>query len=190
MTSEVDEQLWGELEEFFGRLGPWKWSRTEIEFGAVWNFCEAVEDANPVYWDEETAAASRFGRRIAPPHALMTLNMGHWWAPDYVKEAERRQVEGQGDDPQQHVMQILAKYGFGTATNVTREEEYLKPFGPGDGRIRQASRYVDLSPIKQTKVGEGVFITSEIDFRTEHADRLIARARNVLLMYNPEKPRE
>jgi len=190
MTTDVDSQLRAEIEPYFNRLGPWKWSRTEIETGAIWNFCEAVEDANPIYWDAQTAEASRFGRPLAPPQALMALNMAHWWAPEYVRERDQQKVSDDGDDPQPSVMNILARFGYGTATNVTREEEYLDPFGPGDGRIRQASRYVHLSPVKQTKVGEGVFITTEIDYRTEHRDRVIARARNVLLMYNPDKPRE
>lgn len=177
------DELHAELAPYIGRLGPWRWSRTEINTAEIWNFCEAVEDANPVYWDAQTARTSRFGRLIAPPQSLLSIMMGRPWAPDYVLERERAEFAAQGEDPEDRVRDILAAHGFSTATAVTRKEEYFEPFGPGDGRIRQAVRVESVSPVKQTKVGPGVFVTTAVDYRTEHADLLIARATLVILRY-------
>lgn len=38
-----------------------------VEAGAVRRFAEAIGDLNPLYFDEDAAARSRWGRRIAPP---------------------------------------------------------------------------------------------------------------------------
>lgn len=178
------DDLTRELAPYIGRSGPWRWSRTAINQAEIWNFCEAVEDSNPVYWDEETAKASRFGRLIAPPQALLSFMMGRSWAPAYVREREHEDLTAQGSDPEDRVRDILTSHGFGTATAVTRKEEYLEPFGPGDGRIRQAVRVVDVSPVKQTKVGPGLFVTTTVDYRTEYPDRLVARATLVVLRYD------
>jgi hypothetical protein len=64
-----EEVLQRELARFLGWLGPWRWSRSPVNLPEIWNFCEAVEDPNPVYWDEVAARASRFGRLISPPIA-------------------------------------------------------------------------------------------------------------------------
>ncbi|GAA1267511.1 MaoC family dehydratase N-terminal domain-containing protein [Pseudonocardia aurantiaca] len=181
---DVDTLLRDRLEPFLGRDGPLRWSARPIETAAVWNFCEAVEDANPVYWDAEQAIASRFGRMIAPPQALMALNMAAWWLPDFLRERAEQREKELGPSPSSLVYDIVRELGFTTATNVTREEEYLEPFGPGDGRMGQTDRLVHVSDVKQTRVGRGVFLTTEIEYITEVDETVVAKARNVLLMYD------
>lgn len=180
----LDQQLQERIKPFLGKTGPTRWSARPIERSAIWNFCEAVEDANPVYWDEEEAAKSRFGRLIAPPQALMALNMQPWWLPPFLRERAAEQEAALGPSPSSLAFEIVREFGFVTATNVTREEEYLQPFGPGDGRIGQRDRLVSVSPIKKTRVGPGVFLTTEIEFLIEATNEPIARAKNVLLLYD------
>jgi hypothetical protein len=190
----VDDDLNASLHEALAPLlnkqGPINWSPRPIDASAVWNFCESVEDGNPVYWDEAAGEASRFGRMIAPPQALMALSMGAWWLPPFLKERAAAEVKDFGPIPGATSHQIAVDFGFGTATNVTREEEYFEPFGPGDGRLGHADTLVDVSPIKQTRVGKGVFLTTEMDYITEKSGTLVARARNVLLMYDGSTGRE
>ena len=100
MTAEArDTSCRDECAPYFNQPGPSKYSRAELNAPMIWNFAEAVHDANPVYWDEEYAKQTRFGRIIAPPHSIMTMSGGHWWAPEYVLEREQRAIEEQGDDP-------------------------------------------------------------------------------------------
>ena len=182
-------ELHEEVRPHLDRFGPWRWSRAEINLPMIWNFCEAVEDANPAYWDRKTATATRFGRLIAPPQMIMTMSGGHWWAPDYVHERERTAMKVEAEDPPGEVAKLVEQHGFTTATMVTRADEYLSPYGPGDGHIRQATKVIDVSEVKQTKVGRGVFLNSVIEYRAECDDRPIARANNVLLRYDPSTPR-
>lgn len=188
-TDARDTRCREECRPYFGRRGPVRYSRAELNAPMIWNFAESVQDANPVYWDEAYAKQTRFGRIIAPPHSIMTMSGGHWWAPDYILEREEQEIADQGDDPTQAVRDIVAKYGYATATNVTREDEFLEPYGPGDGRIAQTSYVEDVSEEKQTRVGKGVFIVTIVEYRRERDDALIARGRNVLLMYDASQPR-
>ena len=180
-TREATRQYWDQP-------GPVRYSRAEVNAPMIWGFCEAVQDGNPVYWDEEFARRTRFGRLIAPPHMIMTMSSGHWWAPEWLAERERA-AESKQPNPGDEVMRIVRDHGFTTATNVTREDEFVEPYGPGDGRLLQQSRVIDVSEEKQTRVGKGVFITSMIEYRTERDDRLVVRAKNVLLMYDSSQPR-
>ncbi|WP_212772896.1 MaoC family dehydratase N-terminal domain-containing protein [Polycladomyces abyssicola] len=47
-----------------------------VERGAVKRFAEAIQDLNPLYFDEEVAKKSRWGRLIAPPTFPMTFDYG------------------------------------------------------------------------------------------------------------------
>ena len=39
----------------------------EVEKGAIKKFADAVDDGNPLYWDEEYAKNTKYGSIIAPP---------------------------------------------------------------------------------------------------------------------------
>jgi len=167
-----------------GVYAPRVWSSYPIEQTAIQAFCGAVEDSNPVYWDAEIAAASRFGRLIAPPHGLMSFNIDAWWLPEYL----RHDVESaRHETAEAQIRGILAEYGFATVTVVERAEEYFEPFGPEDGHIGRDRRVTDVSAVKKTKVGSGVFLTYEIDYFTQRKERRVATARNVTLLYDGTK---
>ena len=45
-SNNVGEQLQAKVIPLIGQDGPLRWSARPIEWSAVWNFCEAVEDGN------------------------------------------------------------------------------------------------------------------------------------------------
>ena len=64
-------------EEFRAFLDkPSKPVKNEVEKGAIRKFAQAIGDSNPLYVDEESAAASRFGKIIAPPTFSRTFDYG------------------------------------------------------------------------------------------------------------------
>ena len=67
--------------------------RTEfpIEIGYVYNTCAAVENGNPLYWDEELAR-TLVGKRIAPPTMLSVWFRPHYWAPGASGERKALQA--------------------------------------------------------------------------------------------------
>ncbi|WP_431027129.1 MaoC family dehydratase N-terminal domain-containing protein [Lysinibacillus sp. LZ02] len=50
--------------------------KNTVERGAVKKFAEAIYDADPIYYDEEVGAMSRYKRNIAPPTFPITLDFG------------------------------------------------------------------------------------------------------------------
>lgn len=189
MTSPVDEKqarLKAALEPYMDRFGPEIYSRSPINLTENWNFLQGVEDANPVYWSEEVAKESRFGRIIAPSTMIWTVFMDHWWAPEYVRDGQQEEVDNAGEDPNQKVSEILRTVGgYTTGVNASREDIFVEPYGPGDGRLKAKTKVAAVSDEKSTAVGRGVFVTTEIEYRTEKDDRLVVIGRNVLLHYNP-----
>ena len=168
--------------------GPVQWSFRPVERALIWDFCQAVQDANPIYWDDEFAARSAFGRLVAPAQSLASLVIAPPWLPPVVVAASAERAKTSGPSPFRAAMAALQELGYPTATNVGREEEYLEAIGPGDGRIGQIEELRDISAVKRTRVGFGVFITTVISFVTERApDIVVARATNTLLMYAPHE---
>ena len=51
-----------------------------VERGYIWTYCSSVENGNPLFWDDDVAAALTDGP-IAPPSMLSTWFRPHHWAP-------------------------------------------------------------------------------------------------------------
>jgi len=172
---------------YLNRWGPYRITRDEITETAIRRFCEVAEDGNPVYWDGEFAAASRFGRIIAPPQSLFSMTFGAWWTPDYLqrKTSEDAAALNPPDTVAESggVHALCDQYGYTVNTVAGQEVEYVAPFGPGDGRLKMRSMTTDVSAEKTVRVGKGVFITTVTEYRTEVGDRLVGRSTMVLLRY-------
>ncbi len=173
------------------RWGPYRLTRDEVTETAIRRFCEVAEDGNPVYWDEQFARSSRFGRVIAPPQSLFAMTFGAWWTPAYLQDklASAAAALNAGAPPAEpgSVHAICDQFGYTVNTVAGQEVEYLAPFGPGDGRLKMRSMTTHVSGEKRVRVGRGVFITSITEYRTEHGDRLVGRSTMVLLRYRPEQ---
>lgn len=178
---------------YLNKWGPYRLSRDEVTDTKIRYFCEVVEDGNPVYWDPDFAKTTRFGRVIAPPQSLFSMNFPAWWTPDFVQKRTEQDAaqysEGATEVEGFEVHRITDEYGYTVNTVAGQEAEYVAPFGPGDGRIKSRSMTVNVSSEKQTRPGKGVFITSVTEYRTEHGDRLIGRSTMTLLKYDPSSPR-
>ena len=172
------------------RWGAFRLTRDPITATAIQRFCEVAQDGNPVYWDEEFARRSRFGRLIAPPQSLFAMTFAAWWTPDHVEERLALDTallnEDSPVDPRS-VHGLCEQFGYTVNTVAGQEVEYLEPFGPGDGRIKVRSMTTDVSEEKNVRVGKGVFVSSTTEYRTEVDNRLVGRSNLVLLRYHAEK---
>lgn len=175
---------------YLNRWGPYRMTRDAVTETAIRRFCEVAEDGNPVYWDEDFAKTTRFGRLIAPPQSLFSMTFGAWWTPDYLQERLAADTAALNTDVplgDAGVYGICDQFGYTVNTVAGQEVEYLAPFGPGDGRLKMRGMTTDVSAEKTVRVGKGVFITTVTEYRTEHGDRLIGRSTLVLLRYKPVK---
>ncbi len=179
------------VKPYLNRWGPYRITRDEVTETAIRRYCEVAEDGNPVYWDEEFAKSSRFGRIIAPPQSLFSMTFAPWWTPDYLQRKTAEDAAAlnppEAAAEQSPVNALSDQYGYTVNTVAGQEVEYLAPFGPGDGRLKMRSMTTNVSEEKTVRVGKGVFITSVTEYRTEAGDRLVGRSTMVLLKYHAIK---
>jgi len=147
-------------------------------------WCDMVEDANPLYIEDDYARSCRHGGVVAPPMGLISWSMaraGHQGvdrdAPD-VGCAERkpwppRTAESGGGFPTPP----------GTTDTIAQGsvQTYGKLLRPGD-RVFQTSEVVNCSPRKQTKLGPGYFQTNLSTFYNQH-DEIVGTNLFTLLRY-------
>ncbi len=186
----ADTRLKDAAQQYLNKRGPVSVSRAEVNMPTAWNYCEVVQDSNPVYWDEEFAKKTRFGGLICPPQMLKVMAGGHWWAPDYVREKSRKAIESQGEDYTTKVRGLSDEMGYTINTQAGTVGEFLAPIKPGDGHLLMTSMTTEVTEEKQTRVGIGVFITTVTEYRTEKDDKLVGRTTMVLLKYKPGTGRQ
>ena len=134
--------------------------RTEfpIEIGYVYNTCAAVENGNPLYWDEALAHAV-VGKRIAPPTMLSVWFRPHYWAPG--ASGERKAMQAHFD-----LQELL---GLPEAVVASNEASFGEPVAMGD--VLTTCQIVhSIGPIKTTRLGTGRFWTADVRTTNQNGD--------------------
>lgn len=173
MPEEARKQI-GSTDE---RHSPYPVSEAQIGY-----WCEMVRDGNPLYRNGPEADASRYRGMVAPPTMLITWGMPRgsqigvdWDRPDV-------------DAPDQAPWPEPARLGFHMMSGMTDVivQKLLAEFGVpvrvGD-RIRvETTKLLDCSPLRQTKLGPGYFVTSKDEYRNG-AGELVGRITWTVLEY-------
>ncbi len=145
--------------EWVGRTSPRKKAWFPIDRSMVLYYCSLVEDANPRYWEGDDC----------PPGLLMTLGFNPQWTPARLHH----------DDSLFAFSVPLPGHHIINASTTTELERRPRI---GD-RVSIVEEIISLSPLKSTRIGTGVFITSLTTYGDEHDD-VIARNTNVLFRYD------
>src|SRR5688500_8515163 len=133
----------------------------------VHHWCQALDDRNPAYLDEEFAASTR-GHLIAPPGMLQT------WIMDAPRDLP---------GPNDQVMRLLDEAGYTSVVAVNYEHEYLRELRLGE-RISVRSVAEDVSAEKKTALGLGVFTTVKHEYLTDDGE-LVGIGRMRMLKFKP-----
>lgn len=152
-----------------GEPGPLRIGRDPVNLAMVHHWCQALDDRNPAYLDEDVAATTR-GHLIAPPGMLQT------WIMDAPRDPD---VLGPGDE----VMKRLDAAGYTSVVAVNYEHEYLRELQHGE-RISVRSTAEDLSEEKKTALGQGVFTTVKYEYVTDSGE-LVGIGRMRMLKFKP-----
>jgi acyl dehydratase len=141
-------------------------------------WCEALEDWNPLYWDEAFAAASPLGGIVAPATSMFfgagssaRLGIGYLKPNEQVPDAVRQGLTGI------RLLQSLRQSLVQGSTLVDPPDcpeiavvqavcRFFLPLRPGD-TLRGELRLKNCSQKKKTKLGEGYFITTERSFTNQ-----------------------
>ncbi|MCU1621716.1 MAG: hypothetical protein JWL79_561 [Frankiales bacterium] len=152
-----------------GPPGPLRVGRDPVNLPMVHHWCQALDDQNQAYLDEEFAAETR-GHLIAPPGMLQT------WTMDAPRGAE---LMGSND----HVNRLLDEAGYTSVVAVNYEHEYVRELQHGE-RISVRSSAEDLSEEKKTGLGLGYFTTVKHEYLTDDGE-VIGIGRMRLLKFKP-----
>lgn len=134
--------------------------RTEfpIEIGYVYNTCAAVQNGNPIFWDEAAAAAIT-GGPIAPPTMLSVWFRPHYWAPG--ASGERTALQTHFD--------LKRLLDLPEAVVASNEAVFGEPVRPGD-RLTTRQIVRTVGPLKQTKLGTGRFWTIDVETTNQRGE--------------------
>ncbi len=155
-----------------GVPGPTRVGRDPVNLPMVHHWCQALDDRNPAYIDEDFAARTR-GRLIAPPGMLQT------WTMDAPRDPD---APGANDQ----AMKLLDQAGYTSVVATNYEHEYLRELTHGE-RISVRSVAEDLSEEKKTALGVGVFITVKHEYTTDDGE-LVGIGRMRMLKFKPPGP--
>ena len=141
------------------------------------HWAAAFEDANPVYVDEASAAASRFGAVVAPPLMLQTWTMA---TPRITGIAARGgspvEVERTG------ALAMLDDEGFVGTLASNSEFEILRYLRVGE-KVHAETLIEEISDEKQTRLGPGYFVTWVTTYRSD--GEVVGRQRFRILKFRP-----
>lgn len=134
------------------------------------HWCEMVEDANPIYFDEAYADDTWLEGTFAPPTMLYTWRMAPVW-PEVERESATSGLQLEGC----------------TATlAVNAVQEYELPLRYGD-TLTFTSAISAISDEKTTRLGTGHFVTTTETFRNQRGE-VVGTHSFTLFMYRPAQP--
>lgn len=177
--SDSDDDLYGlnigtyeEALDHVGRPTDARHGDAEVNTDRGRRFASAVQDPNPLWWDDDLAR-DLTGDRVAPPATLVSWVTALDWKPD-----------GTGG-PGTALLTSVPMPGD-SMMNVSSEIEFFDHLRVGD-RYAVTEVVEDISEEKQTRAGRGHFLTMTADYRRQDGT-LVARQRNVMLRYWAQTP--
>ena len=142
-----------------------------VNIPMIRHWCEAMDEANPNFLDEEFAAAGPHRGIVSPPAMLNAWGMpgvrikreemGHPPPPPIESETER---ETYGS-----VLELLDDAGYLGVVATNSEHIYHRYIRLGE-RVKGTQKLVDVSEEKQTALGIGHFVTTETEYQTTDGD--------------------
>ena len=167
-----------ELREFEGRqVGPPVPADDPVNVPMIRHWVEAMGDTNPIYLDEEAAAASGREGVVAPAVMLQV------WPMKGLK------AQGPRDDSEQsRLLGKLDEAGFTSVVATNTEQEYLRELVPGD-HLTTTSFIEGVSEEKTTGLGVGHFVSTRTEFRDQSGE-LVGSMTFRILKFKPRAKAE
>ena len=131
---------------------------------AIRAWCAAIGDLNPLYLDQAAG--------IAPPPMLQS-----WVGPGLMVEYEP------AASLHAEVRSVFAVAGFSAVVATDYAQEYLADVKVGD-RLHESSHVEAISPLKQTRLGAGHFVTIVFEFFNQ-VDQEVGRLRVRTFYFKP-----
>jgi acyl dehydratase len=127
-------------------------SEFAVEHGYVWTTCSSVENGNPLFWDDDTAARIT-GGPIAMPTMLSVWFRPHQWSPGRTEPAVPLQVH----------FDLKERLDLPEAIISENTITFHEPVRIGD-RLRTHQVLRSVSEPKTTKLGTGRFWIIDVEY--------------------------
>ena len=154
-------------------FGPPETGRDAVNEPMIRQWCDAMGDANPIYWDADLAAKTPHGGLVAPPTMLQA-----WILPGFKMADSDRPPS----DKQEELHALFNEHGYTgiVATNCDLEfERYLHP-----GETVTAEAVIEsISEEKATALGIGYFVVTRTTF--ESGDETVGSMVFRVLKFKP-----
>lgn len=135
------------------------------------HWCEVMQDANPLYSDEEYAKTTKYGEIIAPPMQVQVYTMSPLW-PEVKREP----------NPMEKLVALLDREGYTSIVATEQGQEYFAPMKVGD-EISYTLSVQKVSPEKMTARGPGYFCTFLYTFLNQR-NEVVCKQTFTILAYN------
>lgn len=167
-------ELLRQLKAFEGRrVGPPVAARDPVNRPMIHHWCDALDDRNPAYSDEEFARASVHGGIVAPPTMLQVWNM----------PGLRRADAPPPRTIPRELFRLLDEAGFTSVVATNCRQEYRRYLRPGD-RLTLEVTVESVSEEKQTALGPGHFLTQRMLYRDASGEE-VASMQFRMLRFRP-----
>lgn len=166
------EELERHLEPILGRDGDPEQAPDAVNAAMIRHYCEAVDDRNPVYLDEDYAARSLHGGLVAPPAMLQT------WGMRGLRPRAGARSGALGE-----ALRLLDEAGYTSVVATNCRQEYARYLRPGD-RLTLTSQIRAVSGEKQTALGSGRFVDQLMVYRDVDGEE-VARMEFRILKFRP-----
>lgn len=144
------------LQAFEGRpIGAPRIGPDLVNAPMIRHWCRAMDDANPIYVDDQAARAAGHPSIVAPPTMLQS-----WTTLD------RRDRPLPPYQMQEEVRDLLASEGFTTVVATNCDQEYTRYLSVGD-EITSTAVLSSISPEKRTRFGPGHFVTALFTYQDQ-----------------------
>jgi uncharacterized protein len=151
----MSEALYQALKALEGAESEPRHGNDRVNEAMIRHWCEAMQDANPLYSNKGFAQVHGYRGMVAPP----TMIQAYCTPPLWPK------AEGP-PDPIFLAVQKCVEAGYSASLGISVAYEFLNPLHPGD-EIVYTIELLTVSPLKTTRVGTGYFLTSQYSYRNQ-----------------------
>jgi uncharacterized protein len=140
-----------QIKEWIGKVVVIDEAEVAVDQSQIENFCSAVEDGNPVYWNDG----------ISPPGMLSAYNRPHPWTPSRGDKPVNRPLE----------LHFRVKDLLELPRGIVAEQvyEFGVPVHVGD-RLHAEQSLREVSELKTNKLGTGRNWTIDVTYKNQHGE--------------------
>ncbi len=145
-------------------------ARDPVNLPVIENWLEAIGDDNPVYTDQDAAAASVHGGLVAPPAMAQV-----WTMPGLRRPRE-------AGDPMSQIVAVLEDAGY-TSVVATNSDHVFRRYVRHGERLTLRVALAGLTGPKRTALGDGWFFTTRHTWYSR--DEVVATMDFRILKFRP-----